>query len=289
VDSDVLRALEDLRDRVVDMVQLSLAAPSVEAPAPATFAQDVASATADTMSGLESALEAAEPAEPGYVSPEGMAGPEALYVSPAGTEGLTDPGYESPQPTVSSAPEYAAPPGATPPGSAATAPESAFAVSAPEYASPEGFEASAPEYVAPALAEHDWPDYAGPEGVLPPTPDYAGPEGVLPPTPDYDRPESLPGQGRDPEIMNMLESIAGRLEGAKGQPQGRQPPRPQKVAWSHTWTPSEEGFSTGASPSQNVSNIAGAGGASSRRGFGSHGRGMGPRYLNPEGDSGPPR
>jgi len=97
-----------------------------------------------------------------------------------------------------------------------------------------------------------------------------------------------PGRGEQGEVLSLLRELLDRREGQGQQAvQGRVPPSPRKVQWSHVWEAPQENYAGGASPSMDVSNIAGTGGASSRRGYGSYGHPG--RYWASETDTEVPR
>ena len=101
---------------------------------------------------------------------------------------------------------------------------------------------------------------------------------------------TAPGGGEG-EILSMLRQLVSAQSG-DGLENGRQrggrtPPSRGLVQWSSVWEAPPEGYPGAASPSVDVSNIAGTGGASSRRGLGSYGHPG--RYWQPESDEGIPR
>jgi hypothetical protein len=91
------------------------------------------------------------------------------------------------------------------------------------------------------------------------------------------------------EVVRLLRQLvdAGSGTAVGRQPAGRIPNGPQRVAWSSVWEPPGEGYSSQSSPSLDVSNIAGAGGASSLKGYGSYGHPG--RYWASEGEDEVPR
>ena len=114
------------------------------------------------------------------------------------------------------------------------------------------------------------------------------------PAPDWAIPAAGEDGGQQMQMMGLLQTIAAAVErGGNGEGgevrMGRMPPPVQRVQWSAEHQDRPEGFASGASPSLNRSSIAGSGGASSRRGYGTYGNTSGPRYLNPEGDREAPR
>jgi hypothetical protein len=99
-----------------------------------------------------------------------------------------------------------------------------------------------------------------------------------------------PASGGQAEVVALLKQLVGTRDEGRGngrQRSGRQGRTPTREVWSHVWQAPQEGFPGGASPSMDVSNIAGAGGASSRRGYGTYGQSS--RYWQPESDNEVPR
>lgn len=91
--------------------------------------------------------------------------------------------------------------------------------------------------------------------------------------------------GGNSEVVALLKQlVAGQRDGgtAGRQREARIPSPPGKLTWHGSWEADREGYASGASPSFDVSNRAGIGGASSLRGFGSNLRGH--RYLQPDGE-----
>jgi len=256
MDQETLQVLNDLRDRVLmlpdkvaDMVQLTLATPGVQEEMGPEVAEGIEQPVAEMATEFDQAMA------------EAAAAPE----------------YTAEREPELGTPEYLGPI----PGEAAAA----------EYAAPGVAEAGAPEYVSPEVAEADFPEYQAPDLFEPGVPEYQAPELFEPGAPDY---EHLPAEtseeaGREGEIIDKLDQIAARLGERAGTGAATRLRKPSQVAWRASFAHPEEGFSQGASPSQDVSTIAGAGGASSRRGFGTHGGGIGARYYHPEADVGPPR
>lgn len=165
------------------------------------------------------------------------------------------------------------------------------AMPSPASAAFEGFASAAPES----------PVFGGVgEAALPSTPEVSLGGGEVPESPEYDRqgsagperPDYEPYQReglRETEQVSLLREIAESLRGNDmgKQPQGRTPPRPHQKEWNAVWQEPGEGFAGGASPSMDVSNVAGAGGASSRRGYGTDPTNR--RYWHPETDADLPR
>jgi hypothetical protein len=80
------------------------------------------------------------------------------------------------------------------------------------------------------------------------------------------------GQGPGPEEVTGTISLLSRrrtsCKAMNNHHRGSQPPLPQQVPWTDITPPPAEGYAGGASPSMDVSNTAGTGGASSVRGYG---------------------
>ncbi len=149
-------------------------------------------------------------------------------------------------------------------------------------------EVAEPERFSPGGAGVGKSDSTSPLEAEAPSPDYQGFESVSIESPDYDLPQ--PGGEQGGEMMALLQEIASSLRGEGGESRGvpfNPPQGPQQIQWAHTWQPPQETWAGGSSPSLNVSSIAGTGGASSRKGYGTDPRGS--RYWSAETDTGAPR
>lgn len=169
-------------------------------------------------------------------------------------------------------------------------------------AAPPGMAPAAPPMLQspampPAAPSSPWTQPGPPEAPdvaaqpLPPPPLPAGGDGpaLPPPQPGIGQamPPTLGGAGGG-EVVDLLTQIHATLSagGPRGIGPGREPPQPLMIPAPGRIGQFAEGYAGGASPSMDVSNIAGSGGASSRRGYGTNATGG--RYWQPE-DEGVPR
>jgi hypothetical protein len=152
--------------------------------------------------------------------------------------------------------------------------------------SPQGAVAASPEMAETPTAEMPASEEFESPTAEPSAAEYPQVEGgAASPSADYEIP-AAGDQGDQGQVLSMLQEISAAVQGGGQQagPAFRSPPPVQRIPWAGSAPTTGEGFSGGASPSMDVSNIAATGGASSRLGYGSHSKNT--RYLHPDTDVG---
>lgn len=304
--ADPLELLSEVRDRLLDLPASVAAyiqrAPPPSAPSAPAAGPDLSAALAPALNDLDRLRQSAAspPTAPandfGFAPPAPPAMPaESLSAAAAPPAMPAEPAAAPvPPPAMPAEPMAATVPPPVMPAGPAAAPPPAPAVPAAPGEVPPPPSPPAHDYGAPGgHAEAGAP--AAPPELAPPAMPSQAPEAVTAPPPAMpEAPQALAGGGGEGQSVALLQEVVALLRGGQGggqrQPAGRQPPGRQDVRSGSTsvWEAPDEGFAA-ASPSVNVSSIAGAGGASSRRGYGTQAKTTGPRYLAAESDTSPPR